>query len=68
MDLLYIIVEIANWLLEENITIVGTAQNGRVGFPEKVFDIKNHEVWGKTFHFEKHKKDLCLFSYSVQIR
>ena len=51
MDRLYSNVEIANWLLEKNITIVGTVQKGRVGFPEEVFDTKNREVLSKTFKF-----------------
>ena len=68
MDRLYSNVEIANWLLEKNITIVGTVQKGRVGFPEEVFDTKNREVLSKTFHFEKDKKDLCLSSYTVQTK
>ena len=42
MDRLYTSVEIADWLLEKDITIVGTVQKGRVGFPEDVFDTKNH--------------------------
>ena len=55
-DRLYTSAEIANWLLEKNLTIVGTVQKGRVGFPEEVFDTKNHEVLSKTCHFEKDKK------------
>ena len=53
MDRLHASVEIANWLLEKNITIVGTVQKGRVGFPEEVFDTKNREVLSKTCYFEK---------------
>ena len=40
MDRLYTSVEIASWLLEKNMTIVGTVQKGRVRFPEEVFDTK----------------------------
>ena len=40
MDCLYTSVEIADWLLEKNITIIGTVEKGRVGFPEEVFDAK----------------------------
>ena len=40
MDRLYTRVEIANWLLEKNRTIVGTVRKGAVGFPEEVFDKK----------------------------
>ena len=68
MDRLYTSVKIANWLLQKNITIVRTAQKGRVGFPEEVFDTKNREVLSKTCHFEKDKKDLCFSSYNVQTK
>ena len=68
MDRLYISVEIANWLLEKNIAIVGVVQKGRVGFPREVFDTKSREVLSKTCHFEKNKKDLCLSSYTVQTK
>ena len=50
---LYTIVEIANWLVEKNMTVVGTVQKGRVGFPEEVFDAKNREMLSKTCYFEK---------------
>ena len=68
MDRLYTSVEIANWLLEKNITIVGTVRKVRVGFPEEAFDIENREVLNKTCHFGKDKKDLCLSSYTVQTK
>ena len=53
MNRLYTSVEIANWLVEKNMTVVGTVQKGRVGFPEEVFDTKNREVLSKTCYFEK---------------
>ena len=65
MDRLYTSVEIINWLLEKNITIVVTVQKGRVGFPEEVFDTKNREVISKTCGLEK-DKNLCLSSCTVQ--
>ena len=68
MNRLYTSVEIANWLVEKNMTVVGTVQKGRVGFPEEVFDTKNREVLSKTCRFEKDKKDLCLSSYTVQTK
>ena len=49
MDHSYTNIEIANWLLEKNITtILVTVQKGRLGFPEEVFDTKNLEVLSKT--------------------
>ena len=65
MDRLYTSAEIANQLLEKDITIVGTVQKGKMGFPEEVFDTKNREVLRKTYHFEKDKKDLCLSSFFI---
>ena len=69
MDHSYTNIEIANWLLEKNITtILVTVQKGRLGFPEEVFDTKNLEVLSKTWHFEKDKKDSCLSLYTVQTK
>ena len=65
MDRFYTSVEIANWLLEKNLAIVGTVQKGRVGFPEEIFDTKIREVLRKTCQFEKDKKDLCVSSYTA---
>ena len=48
---LYTRVEIANWLLEKNITIACTVRKGTVGFPEEVFHKKNREVLSKTCDF-----------------
>ena len=64
MDRFYTSVEIANWLLEKNLAIVGTVQKGRVGFPEEIFDAKNREVLKKTCQFEKDKKTLYVSSYT----
>ena len=68
MDRLYTSAEIANWLLQKIITIVVTLQKCRIGFPEEVFDTKNHKVLSKPCHFEKNKKDLCLSSCTVQAK
>ena len=38
---------------------------GRVGFPEEIFDTKNREVLRKTCQFEKDKKDLFVSSYTA---
>ena len=62
MDRLYTSVEIASWLLEKNMTIVGTVQKGRVRFPEEVFDTKNREMLSKTCHYEKIKR-IYVFLY-----
>ena len=41
-------IEAANWLLEQNITTLGTVQKNRVGIPTEVFDSKNCKVFSKT--------------------
>ena len=67
-DRLYTSIECANWLLDQNITTVGTVQKGRQGIPDELFDTTNREIFSKTCHFEKGKKDLCLTSYTVKTK
>ena len=67
-DRLYTSIEHANWLLDQNITTVGTVQKGRQGIPDKLLDTTNREIFSKTCHFEKDKKDLCLTSYTVKTK
>ena len=59
-DRLYISNECAKWLLDQNITTVGTVQKGRQDIPDELFDTTNREIFSETCHFEKDKKDLCL--------
>ena len=59
-DRLYTSIECANWLLDQNITTVGTVQKGRQGIPDDLFDTTNREIFSKTCHFKNDKKDLCL--------
>ena len=67
-DRLYTSTECVNWLLDQNITTVGTVQKGRQGIPDELFDTTNREIFSKTCHFEKDKKDLCLTSYTVKTK
>ena len=67
MNRLYTSVEIANWLVEKNMIVVGTVQKGRVGFPGEVFHPKNCEVLSKTCSFfiykgSKDKKNVLILS------
>ena len=59
-DRLYTSIERANWLFDQHITTVGAVQKGRQGIPDELFDTTNREIFIKTCHFEKDKKDLCL--------
>ena len=47
MDRLYNSISLANWLLEKNITCVGTLNNNRVGIPVEIKDVKNR---GELLH------------------
>ena len=55
-DRLYTSIKCANWLLDQNITTVGTVQKGRQGIPDELFDTTNREIFSKTCHFENNKK------------
>ena len=67
-DHLYTSIECVNWFLDQNITIVGTVQKEKQGIPDELFDTTNREIFSKTCHFEKDKKDLCLTSYTVKTK
>ena len=53
MDRLYSSFYIANWLLEKNITMVGTMQQNRVGIPPKIKDIASREILSSETYWEK---------------
>lgn len=49
-DRLYTSVPLAKWLLERNITTVGTVQKGRQGIPQELFDVQGRENFSVTYH------------------
>ena len=68
IDRLYTSIEQAEWLLERDITTVGTVQKGRIGFPSELFDNKGRENFSTTCHFEADKKNMCVTTYTVQTK
>ena len=54
-DRLYTSIECVNWLLDQNITIVGTVQKGRQGIPDELFDNTNRDLQ-QNMSFRKGKK------------
>ena len=67
-DRLYTSAEQAEWLLEHNITNVGTLLTNRIGIPAELKECKTRDVYSTTCHFEKEDKDLCLMSYTVRTK
>ena len=68
MDRLYTSIPMANWLLEKNITVVGTLMTNRRGIPDEIKVTNNREEFSQTIHFEEGKKDLALCSYHVKTK
>ena len=62
-DRLYTIIESMQWLLEKDITSVGTLKKGRIGILDELFNTRNREIYSATCHF---KKDITLTSYTVK--
>ena len=44
MDRLYTRFEVADWLLDRNITMIGTIMSNRVGIPPKIKSVKDRYV------------------------
>ena len=53
MDRLYSSFEIANWLLTNYITMVGTLQKNRVGIPTEITETKGKEILSSETYWEK---------------
>ena len=59
-------IEVAKWLLEQNITTVDAIHEGRLGTRQEVFDTKDHKGFSKICHFKKEKKRYVSYIiYSV---
>ena len=52
-DCLYTNFEIANWLLDNKITMLGTMQSNRVGIPAEVKESKNKDLFSSVIFLEK---------------
>ena len=65
-DRLYTSIPLANWLLEHDITILGTLNTLRHGIPDELKKQNEREEFSTTCHFEAENGDLCLMSYTVK--
>ena len=55
-DRLYTSVPPAKWLLDRNITTVGTLNTVRIGIPDELKDTKCRENFGVSFHIKSKEK------------
>ena len=65
MDRLYTSFEIANWLLQKNITMIGTLQMNRVGIPPQMKEFKERECFSTEVYWEENG-NTNLSSYVVK--
>ena len=62
-DRLYTSISLANWLLDRNITTVGTLNTNRIGLPNELKDTRCHEEFSVTCHVESEDKNIYLTTY-----
>ena len=67
MDRLYTGIPIAKWLLQKNMTMIGTFQSNRTGIPPQIKDTKNREDLS-TEIFWSDDNNLVLSSYVVKTK
>ena len=65
MDRRYTSVAIARWLLEKDITMIGSLQSNRRGIPPEIKDISTREILSTETYWEQ-DGDLSLSSYVVR--
>ena len=65
-DPLYTSIPLANWLLERDITTLGTLNMVRHGIPDELEKPNGTEEFSTTCHFEAENGDLCLMNYTVK--
>ena len=61
-------IALTNWLLENNITAVGTLNTTRIGVPDEVKKSEGRDEFSATCHFEAQNGNLCLNSYTVKTK
>ena len=66
MDRLYTAISTSQWLLEKDITCVGTLQSNRIGLPNEVKVADNCEEFHSTLHWEKENGQIALCSYTTK--
>ena len=67
-DRLYTSVPSATWLLEQNITCVGTLQSNRRGIPDAIKQTNGREPFSYKYFWESEKGRLVLHSYVVKTK
>ena len=65
---LYTSIALANWLLENNITTVGTLNTTRIGVPDELKKAEGRDDFSATCHFQAQNGYLCLNSYTVKTK
>ena len=66
MDRLYTTVSTANWLLKNEITVVGTLVSNRIGLPDDLKNANQRGEFESTMHWEKIEGDLSLCTYTTK--
>jgi len=66
MDRLYTSISTCNWLLNRNITTVGTLVTNRIGLPDELKDAKQREEFESTIHWDKDTGNLALCAYTTK--
>ena len=61
-------IALANCLLENNITTVGTLNTTRIGVPDELKKAEGRDEFSVTCHFEAQNGKLCLNSYTVKTK
>ena len=67
-DRLYASISLASWLLEQNITSVGTVNTTCIGIPDKLRTATDRDEFSATCHFESKEKSLCFNTYTVKTK
>ena len=66
MDQLYTPISTAKWLLEKNITCVGTIMTSRIGLADELKVASAREGFESTLHWGKNDGDLSLCTYTTK--
>lgn len=68
MDRLYTNIELCEWFLKKNITVLGTIMANRKGIPREMSSIQNREEFSYRVMWENTNKKLSLHSYVVNTK
>ena len=58
MDRLYTSFEVADWLAEKKITILGRIQTSRAGIPSEIKELSNRELLSNEVYWEENEKTI----------